>query len=482
MRIITIFCFFLFIFPPLLSAQNLSLPAIFSDGMILQRDQIISVNGSYYPDKKIFFSLGDESHTIFSDASGTWQVRLKARKAGGPYIMKIAGEGGEEIQFEDVFFGDVWLCAGQSNMNFKLSEEKSWIYESSCLNNPLLREFRCAMPPGQYNPENDEHSRWQSAIGGGGKLFSAVAYYFAKQIQTSENIPVGIIVMAGGGVRAESFVSYAALEKNIALQPMLRYWKGKMNNIVYPQHQVPGRFYDVVLKPVLPYPVKGVLFYQGESNTLPDNSGRTITERAMEYESIIRTLIADYRDTWKNPDLPFYLVQLPNYIQKENDIQWARIRQAQLNVAESITHTGLVVTIDVGDSTNLHPKNKKTVGERAAKWALYDAYGHKEILYSGPVIRHATAQKGVVIVSFDHVEGGLKAPDRLLGFELSDVSDPEEFHSAKAKIVGDKLKLTCSAIKQPLFIRYAWKDNPFASLFNGEGLPASPFLYEISIN
>ena len=476
-KIIAFFFTFCFSFYEI-KAQQLSLPKIFSNGMIIQRNKPILVTGNYIPNKKITISFEKKIEKILSDENGSWKAELESMNAGGPYTMKVSGETGDSVIIKNILIGDVWFCAGQSNMNFILSADKSWQSEKSNLNNPQIREFRCAMPEGLINPENEEHSQWRQAIGDKAKLFSAVAYYFAKQIQLSENIPIGIVVMACGGARAEAFTDVNDLKQNPNLQPLMNYWKDKMNDLKLPQNQVPGKFFDNI-KSILPFSIKGILFYQGESNTLPDQSGRSITERADEYEAILKTLIFCYRQTWNNNSLPFYLIQLPNYIDKSGDIQWAKIRQAQLNILKTLPNTGLVVTIDVGDSTDIHPKNKKTVGERAARWALHDVYKHKNILECGPIIKNVFVKNEKTIIKFDYISGGLKGKEPFTEFEISDQSHPDLFIPAHAQINKNKIILFSDKVKKPSAIRYGWKDNPKAELFNDEGLPASPYIYFI---
>ncbi len=482
MKIYTLFLsvFILIFFSIEISAQSLKMNSVFSDGMILQRDKPIVVKGIYLAGKNVVVSFFKVTKTCMTNSDGFWQAEFKPMKAGGPYVMNVLGEDGESIQVNDILIGDVWLCAGQSNMNFMLSAEKTFQYESTCLNNPYIREYRAAMPEGLYNPESDEHSQWRTAMGAKAKLFSAVAYFFAKQIQQSEKIPVGILVIACGGARVEAFVDYEALKNNSDLLPLMNYWKDKIDVSPFPKNHMPGKFFAEMIQPILPFSVKGVLFYQGESNTLADNSGRTITERANEYETILKSLIANWRQTWKDATLPFYLVQLPNYIEKKQDLQWAVIRQAQLNALKNIPNTGLVVTIDVGDSTDIHPTDKKTVGERAARWALANVYGHNEIVVSGPVVKDVKVKDKQAVVSFIYTAGGLKKKDALTEFEISDRSNPDKFVTAQVRLEGDQLILFSEKVQNPAAVRYAWKDNPKAELFNTNGLPASPFVFLLS--
>ena len=346
----------------MLSFGQLSLPKIFSDNMILQRDQPVLVWGTAAAGENVTIKLLDQIQNAIADKSGKWKATLKARKAGGPYQLLVSGGKGEKIKVQNIKVGDVWICAGQSNMNFMLAADKNGAAEIATLDNDNIREFRTDMPDRVFNPENKDPSQWIPAKGDKAGTFSAVAYYFAKQLQAKENIPVGIIVMACGNTRAEAWTDMGFLKSYPALKPLLSYWETKKENATFNINHIPGKFYTDVVAPVVLFALKGVLWYQGESNTLPDASGRTIAERAAEYKPILQALIANWRSDWKNKDLPFGIVQLPNYKDSSADLHWAHIRQAQLETAKEVPHVGLAVTIDLGNAQNIHPTNKKPVG------------------------------------------------------------------------------------------------------------------------
>lgn len=456
---------------------QLHMPAIFSDSMILQRDQPLIFWGESKAHSKITATLNGKSNSILSDPEGAWEIKLPAMKAGGPYNLKIVDENKNTITFENVLIGDVWLCAGQSNMNFILAADKNGKSEIESLNNPNIREYRCKMPEGVENPENREHSKWILAIGKRASNFSAVAYYFAKKIQQAEKIPVGIIVMSCGDTRAESWMPVKAIRNDPALNHLYQYWNLHRNDNSIPFNHRPAEFYDSVVTPVIPYSLKGVIWYQGESNTLPDNSGRPVSQRASEYQFLLTDLIHTWRSDWNSPNLPFYIVQLPNYKDPSGDIQWSVIRQAQLDVKKNAKHTGIVVTIDVGDSTKLHPSDKATVGLRLALWALAKDYGKKDLIFSGPIVKNMKLSGDKAVLSFDQTASRLvsKSGYHLNGFTIADASAPNHFVNADAYINNDKVIVSNSAIKKPIAVRYAWGDNPEVSLFNAANLPASPF-------
>lgn len=458
--------------------NTLILPEIFKDSMVLQRGQPLLFWGKSLPGNKVIISFGHEIKSTIAKGNGDWSLNLHALKAGGPYQLKVSDNIGNRLSLKGVLIGDVWLCAGQSNMNFMLAADKSGSAELATLNNQNIREFRCPMPEGVDNPENNDHSQWISAVGKKAGKFSAVAFYFAKKIEETEHIPIGIIVMACGDTRAESWMP----EESIAAEPRLNtlnsFWLLHKNDNSIPVNHRPGLFYNSVVKPVLPYTIKGVVWYQGESNTLPDNSGRSIFERALEYKALLKTLITDWRNSWKNSKLPFYIVQLPNYKDSAVNLHWSTIRQAQLESMQEVPKVGMAVTIDVGSAKNIHPDNKEPVGYRIALWALANQYADKNKIISGPVIQNLKTIKGNIILNFKYTGAGLisQPSHSLEGFEIADALKPSVFIPVKALIEGNTVVVMAKLIQHPVSIRYAWSDNPNPSLFNKEGLPASPFL------
>ena len=446
--------------------------------MILQREMPLQVWGKSVAGTKVSINLSHQTITVISNKYGDWQSTFKSMKAGGPYTLKISNDKGETIILKNILIGDVWICAGQSNMNFVLAVEKNGKAALANLHNNNIREYRCAMPDGVENPENKDHSQWIAASGEKAALFSAVAYYFAKKIQLKEQIPIGIIVMACGNTRVESWTDTNALKTFPSLQPLLDHWqKQKANNDVVINHE-PGIFYEAVVKPVLPIAVKGVLWYQGESNTLPDNSGRNVHERTAEYKDLLKVLISNWRNQFKQKHLPFYIIQLPNYKEPLQDLQWAIIRQSQLDISQEIPHVGLVVTIDLGDSNNIHPNNKQAVAERAANQAQVNQYNYRGIVASAPLAKSIKIFGNKVSIYFNYINNGfaMVSKNKLQGFEIADSADPNLFNKADAYIQNNCVIVSSDKALHPVAVRYAWADNPVVSLYSKEGLPVSPFL------
>ena len=265
------------------------------------------------------------------------------------------------------------------------------------------------------------------------------------------------------------------------MQPLLSYWRKERKNKDAIINFMPGKFYDDVVKPVVPFAVKGVVWYQGESNSFSDNSGRNMDERTGIYKPLLGALIQNWRSAWSDNRLPFYVIQLPNYKDTSTDLQWAVIRQAQLTIAKETPHTGLIVTIDVGDSATIHPANKMPVGERAARWALVNEYKQPNISVSGPIIKQMSIKGNKAILYFIHVNEGLlsKTGNTLHGFEIADITNPNHFFPADAFIKNNTVIVTANSVTKPVSVRYAWADNPVVSLFNKNNFPASPFLISI---
>ncbi|WP_295715082.1 sialate O-acetylesterase [Mucilaginibacter sp.] len=467
-----------FLIIPLLSFGQLSLPAIFADNMILQRNQPVAMWGNAEPGKIITIKVLRQVHNATADKNGRWKVVLKPFKVGAAFELLVSAANEKTIRLVNIKVGDVWICAGQSNMNFMLAAEQDGPGEIANINNDDIREYRTAMPAGVLNPENVDNSKWESARGQDAAKFSALAYYFAKQLQTEENIPIGIVVMACGNTRAESWTNTAALEQQPLLKPLLAYWDKKKNDRDANPNHIPGKFYADVVAPIIPFSAKGVIWYQGESNTLPDGSERSIADRAAEYKTLLQTLINSWRTAWNKPVLPFCIVQLPNYSDASGNIHWADIRQAQLQTSKELNNVGMITTIDVGDTHNIHPVNKKTVGHRVALWASVNIYHNQKHVASGPLIKKIAIRGDNAILDFDCIGRGLtiKNHDTLVGFEMADTAAPNSFITASAVIIHNKILLKVKGISRPAAVRYAWADDPIASLYNTSGLPASPFI------
>jgi len=437
---------------------DVKLPAMFSDGMMLQRQKEstdgVPVWGTAEPGEKVLVTLdanGTETGGMGRpDENGKWSVSLPLPKPGGPYKMTIKGK--NEIILKDVYVGDVWICSGQSNMEMGLGGCADAAKHKEASKNPKIRLFTVPHK-NAAEPVKDVNSKWvecgPDTVGG----FSGVAYFFGRDLQKALDVPIGLIHTSVGGTPAESWTSKAVLEGDPAFKDLVT--KG-------------ATLYNGMIAPLIPYAIKGAIWYQGESNA-------NTHDRALQYEKLFPAMIKNWRDDWKQGDFPFLFVQLAPFMKIEKDptdTPWARLREAQ-RLTLKLDKTGMAVITDVGDEKDIHPKQKEPVGARLALAARAIAYGEK-IEYSGPTYDSMKLADGKAILSFKHLGGGLAAKgDALTGFTIA--GDDKAFYNAEAMIQGDTIVVSSSQVAKPAAVRFGWANYPVVNLWNKEGLPASPF-------
>lgn len=489
----------------LLLPLELFVPSIFSNHMVLQQGVPVPVWGYAKPGAKVEVQLASQKATVTADASGKWETELpaisaKQQAAEGPYEMRVSSSGVTRV-YQDILVGEVWLCSGQSNMDFTLASTAKrsfsgvtdWQKEVAAANHPSIRMFTAEWTMREM-PQRDVEGRWLNCSPETAGDFSAAAYYFARKLQKELNTPIGLITSAYGASTIEAWIREGTLQPHPQFEKLLqefsrkrtafrdapkqfedygialaKFTKGRPPRNPDPaqdQHN-PYVLHNGMIAPIAPYAIRGAIWYQGESN---------LGTRGI-YPDLQKALIEDWRALWNNPKLPFYYVQLAAYKNPSSDPapggQIAEMREAQAT-SLAIPHTGMAVTIDIGDAKDIHPRNKLDVGERLARLALAGIYA-KPGVPSGPVLRDASPQKDSIRIHFDHVNGGLvsKTP-QLGGFAIA--AADRKFVTADAVIDGDSVVVSSPAVTQPVHVRYAWADNPAtASLFNAEGLPAAPF-------
>ncbi|MBC7328356.1 sialate O-acetylesterase [bacterium] len=479
-----------------LSLASLKLPSFFSDHMVLQREEKIRVWGLASPGEKISVELGGNKAETKANAQGHWQVELPKMKAGGPYELKVKGEK-EKIVLKDVYIGDVWIASGQSNMWWPVSESLNAEQEIASANYPLIRLLQV---PAKWSrkPEWDIECKWEVCSPETVKGFSAVAYFFARELYKQLNIPLGIIHSSVGGTPAEAWTSEMTLRSNPELKHLLELWskydeqlkkwneekeKAKKEGKPEPQPPTapfgigwdwaefwrPANLFNAMIAPFTRFPLKGAIWYQGESNV----------GRAKEYSILFPAMIVDWRKHWGIGDFPFLFVQLANFMQvhpEPTESGWAELREAQ-TAALKLPNTGMAVAIDIGDANDIHPKNKQDVGKRLALNALAVAYG-KKVEYSGPVFQKMVIEGNKIRLYFTHTDGGLVCKgEKLKGFAIA--GEDKKFRWAEGKIEGDTVVVWNNEIAHPVAVRYAWADNPECNLYNKAGLPAVPFRTDI---
>lgn len=485
----------------LLSATALTaevrLPSLIADHMVLQRDVPVRIYGWAEPAEAVTVRLAGHSGSATADASGRWEVWLRPMPAGGPYELTI--EGRNRLTLRDVMLGEVWVASGQSNMEWPLERSRDAEKEAAAANYPNIRLFKVAHKVADH-PVEDVEGAWQQCTPESVRSFSAVAYFFARHLHQRLGVAVGVIQSSWGGTPAEAWTSRATLVSEPTLQGFLAEWDRVLANWpetkrryeqslkrweeraaeakregrqpparpgqpLGPGHpHTPAGLFNGMIAPLTPYNIRGAIWYQGESN-----AGKG---HGYLYRQLFEAMIRDWRQAWGQGAFPFLFVQLANYAKAPTNGHWPLVQEAQLKTLE-MRDTGMAVIIDIGEAEDIHPKNKQDVGLRLALAARALVYGEK-LVYSGPVFRQATREGNRLRLWFDHVGGGLRAREGgLKGFIVAGAD--RVFHPAEAQIDGQTILVSSPQVSEPVAVRYAWANNPEATLFNAEGLPASPF-------
>ena len=477
------------------------LPGILSSHMVLQRDKPIHIWGWSDPGEKVSVEFHGISRTVAGDRLGNWSVFLPPETAGGPYQLSVTGS--NRIVLDDVLIGDVWFASGQSNMEFPLkgfagAPLKDSAEEIARASQPQIRLLHIPQKAAAFPLWNSDASRTVCSPATAAN-FSAVAYFFGRELTAREHVPIGLIDATWGGTVAEAWTSLQAISADAALMPVfatrarMMQTQGEMAAILAkekredlaaqqagqappkhpwhpaPESWAPAALFNGMVAPVTPYTIKGVIWYQGESNSK--------LAFAPMYAKLFPALIADWRAQWHEGNFPFLFVQISSFTSDATE-SYAMIREAQRR-SLSVANTAMAVTIDIGVPDNVHPPDKQTVGARLALAARALAYG-ENVEYSGPLFRQATPGVDGVRVWFDHAAHGLVAKgDALQGFEIA--GDDGRFVTAAARIDGETVVVSNPQVADPKYVRYGWANAPVVNLFNSEGLPASPFTTEDEI-
>ncbi|MEP6724898.1 MAG: sialate O-acetylesterase [Bacteroidota bacterium] len=482
------------IFSFVIAFAEIKLPAIIADNMVLQQNTIVKLWGRANADEKITVtaSWNKSPVTVTADNNGNWILSIKTSKAGGPYIIKFAAS--NTIEINNVLLGEVWLASGQSNMEFFMAKTNggytgvlNYPEEIKAADYPLIRMIDVPNKVAD-EPQHDFTGKWKICSPQTADTFSAVAYYFARAVYKATGYPIGIINATWGGTPAESWTRKEILENDSSFNIMLdRYkkqcdeypaayekfkieldkWKADTSKTkaaaprepMGPRHSnSPYKLYNGMIAPVLSYAIKGVIWYQGEGNA----------GRAAQYSRLFPAMIANWRTDFGNKKMPFYFVQISPHRSQNPEI-----REAQFYTLRHVPYTGMVVTTDNGDSLDIHPRNKKLVGERMSLWALKNDYGKKDMVASGPLYKSMKVEGNKIRISFDDADGLLAKEGDLKEFTIAGAD--ENFVDAKAVIEGNTIVVWSDAIAKPAAVRFAWKNVPFPNLYNKADLPASPF-------
>ena len=467
---------------------DVKLPALFTDHMVLQQGQSLKVWGWAEAGEQVTVAFRKQSATTKCPASGKWMVTLRSEKAGGPDSLKVSGK--NSITINDVLVGEVWVASGQSNMEFAMRNSFESAADIAASANPNIRLFTVPKLKAD-EPVDDVKASWQECKPETVPGMSAVAYYFTRDLQKARQVPVGIIHTSWGGSPAEVWMSEKVLSSNpdykskiLDIYPAqkqkfeaaLAQWeKDKAaadkagekfeKRRPYPSWK-PTELYNGMIAPLIPYAIKGAIWYQGESNA----------GRAHEYRSLMADLIRNWRRDWDEGNFTFLQVQLAPFMaikEQPAESTWAELREAQNIAAHAVGKASVAVITDVGDPKDIHPTKKEPVGARLALAARRIAYGEK-IVSSGPAYRSMKAKGDEIILSFDSAGAGLEARGgELKGFAIA--GEDKKFVWAKAEIQGDKVVVSSPEVKQPVAARYGWADYPVVNFWNKDGLPASPF-------
>ena len=500
-RVVLILSFVLLLVNAGAAFADVKLPAVISDNMVLQHGMEVPIWGWAEPGEKIEVRFGIYSYgwRTTTGKDGKWMVKIGPLRAGGPYEIIIKGN--NTITRKNILVGEVWVCSGQSNMQWSVRQSANAEQEIAAADYPNIRLFTVERKPAE-EPQSDCVGDWQLCSPQTVPGFSAVAYYFGRKLHKELNVPVGLIHTSWGGTPAEAWTSKKTLESDPDFEPILkRYddaiakypqakkkyeedvkkWKEAVKKAKAKGKKAPRRpsrpfgpwnphspagLYNGMIAPLIPYGIGGAIWYQGESNA----------GRAYQYRKLFGAMIANWRNDWGQGNFPFLFVQLANFMAvnpEPSESAWAELREAQL-MTLALPKTGMAVIIDIGEANNIHPKNKQDVGKRLALWALARSYG-KKLEYCGPIYKSMRVEGSKIILHFDHVGSGLVAGGGgpLKGFAIAGAD--RKFVWADAKIDGDTVVVSSDKVSEPAAVRYAWADNPVCNLYNKEGLPASPF-------
>jgi sialate O-acetylesterase len=479
------------------AGAEVRLPALLADHMVVQRDRPVHFWGRANVGEAVSVTFKNNSAATTADSIGLWSLYLPPVEAGGPFEITVTAS--NRIVIHDVLVGDVWVASGQSNMGFPLRDAANAAAEIASAKYPRIRLINVESKVASYPLDDFETKGWSKCSPETAGNFSAVAYFFGRDLHQKTNVPIGLIESAWGGTPAEAWTSLRALSADASLMPVFAQWaklsddsitlKARRKNELdawreqaskakaegqsepdYPwQANVdagewqPAGLFNGMIAPLVRFPIRGVIWYQGESNAA--------IEQAPIYARLFKTLIQDWRRAWGEGDFPFLFVQLASF-QGGPDVKWAEVRDAQRR-ALALRNTGMAVILDLGEETRIHPRNKQDVGLRLALAARAMAYG-ENIEYSGPLFRQAVAEQESIRVFFDHSSSGLVSKGgELKRFEIA--GDERNFVPAEAHIDGSDVVVSSPSVPHPAFVRYGWANFSDCNLYNQAGLPASPF-------
>lgn len=463
---------FIFLFIYSLNVQaKVVLPTIYSDGMVLQRNQPIRIWGQAAPKEKVIVTFAGQQQVVNANTDGHWETRLSPLKEGGPYELQVLGKE-NQIEIKDILIEDVWLCSGQSNMQWVVNNVTNAEVEKKNANYPQIRTLNVPRRM-ELVPIDTINAKWTVCSPETVGSFSGVAYFFAKKVHEETHIPIGIINSSWGGTIIETWTSLEASNsissehlncytKEDKLLPPTKYFA--LKNKKAARNDYPSLVYNAMIHPLLSLSIKGVIWYQGENNV----------GNAEPYTDWLTCMIGDWRQRWKT-ELPFYIIQLPNFDSINKKPLWAEIREAQYK-ALSVSDTHLIVTSDLGEPHDLHPHNKQDIGMRVALQVLHHEYNRTDIFSESPMYQQMEIKGNKVVITFKNTGSGLEIRSRygcLQGFSIA--GEDKTFHWAQAQLKGNQVIVWSPNVTHPIAVRYNWENNPDGNLYNKDGLPACLF-------
>jgi sialate O-acetylesterase len=483
---------------------EVSLPAIFTDHAVLQRDMNVPIWGKADPGEEVAVVIAGQTHKATADDKGKWRVTLEPLSVGEPLQLVVEGKD-SRVERNDILVGEVWLCSGQSNMEWPVAASTNADLVIPAAAHPQIRLVRVKGPGSQTTVE-DFDGQWEVCSPATVNGFSAVGFYFGRELQQHLGVPIGLVDNSWGGSACDAWIPRERMEGNPLYAAQLANWdkiaaefdeakaradyeknlaewqekadaakaagqpqpggRPYFNNPLVGNHR-PGNLYHARLGPVLGYAIRGVIWYQGESNA----------SRAYQYRDMFPLMIQTWREDWKQGDFPFYWVQLADFMAEKpepGDSAWAELREAQTMAQDRVPGGGQAVIIDIGEANDIHPRNKLEVANRLARWALARDYD-REIVCPSPRYESMETKGDTIIVKFKDA-GGLRTIDEneVQGFAIA--GNDHQWVWAEAKIVApDQVAVRSYTVPKPVAVRYAWADNPVCNLYNSVGLPVTPF-------
>ena len=493
------------------AVAEVKLPAVLGDNMVLQQGRPVPIWGWAEPGEMVAVTVPGQSVISKADKDGQWQVKLAKLDEDKPIEINVTGSSGSKVTLKNILVGEVWVCSGQSNMQWPVSRADHAQQEIAAATYPAIRLFSVTRKTAD-KPRDDCTGAWSECSPQSVADFSAVGYYFGRHLHEELKVPIGLINTSWGGTPAETWAARQALEAEPSLKPLLDRWdqqvagfdpdaasadykrrleswqqaaaKAKQEGKQPPPKPQPpadpglsphrpANLYNGMIAPLVPFALRGAIWYQGESNV----------PRAYQYRTLFPLMIRNWRAAWGQGEFPFGFVQLAPFNYHERWKSWnpeitpawcAELWEAQSLTLNNVPHTGMAVTVDIGNTEDIHPTNKQEVGRRLGLWALAKVY-QRALVYSGPIYKSMQIEGDKIRLQFDHTGGGLSTRDGKPPSHFTIAGPDKQFHPATAEIDGQTILVHSDQVSKPIAVRFAWHDTAEPNLSNKEALPASPF-------